>query len=75
VQHLSKQLNAKTTRLMRSVRLLIISFAFIISNAAISQDSTGISQISSKYFETVSKKAVSLEKDLDTIIQNYKMSR
>ncbi len=53
---------------MRSVRLLkVICFCFLLQNLS-AQDSTvqsNISQIPSKYFETVSKKANDLEKALD----------
>ena len=58
---------------MRSVRLLnVICFCFLIQNLS-AQDSTAqsnISQIPSKYFETVSKKANDLEKALDKKSQN-----
>jgi len=53
---------------MRRVRLLILLLPFLISNSANSQDSTGhpdISQIPSKYFDAVSKKANTLQEKLD----------
>jgi len=58
---------------MRRVRLLILLLAFLISNSANSQDSTGhpgISQIPSKYFDAVSKKANTLQEKLDKKSQN-----
>ena len=50
---------------MRGVRLLIIFFAFIFPTSAISQDTAAISRVSSKYFETVSKKANRLQGNID----------
>jgi hypothetical protein len=50
---------------MHGVRLLILFFAFFMAKAANSQDSSVTSQISSKYFETVSKKANTLQEQLD----------
>ena len=53
---------------MRSVRLPILTFVIAISNAALSQDSvshSNNSQIQSKYFETISKKADDLSDKLD----------
>jgi hypothetical protein len=53
---------------MQSVRLLILFLPFLISNSVKSQDSTGhadISKIPSKYFDAVSKKANTLQQNLD----------
>jgi hypothetical protein len=53
---------------MRSVRLFILSLSFLISNSVNSQDSTShpdISKIPSKYFDAVSKKANTLQQNLD----------
>jgi hypothetical protein len=55
----------KTIQLMRTIRLLILFFAFIFTKAAFAQDSISTPQVSSKYFETVSKKANSLNEKLD----------